>query len=142
MFGQAHHRSMPFFDHLLQVRRVTVTQLFDRINADAFKHLLVMGADSFEFVEVATPVLYRRSAAYRRILETPQTLTWSSWSALVSSLFADYRCPPWYIRTKITANSSIVTTGMIRIPQEPACRPPNIMQGCSHIPRPFGSCED
>jgi hypothetical protein len=31
---------------------------------------------------------------------------------------------------------------MIRIPQEPACRPPNIMQGCSHIPRPFGSCED
>jgi hypothetical protein len=81
MFGQAHHRSMPFFDHLLQVRRVTVTELFDRINADAFKHLLVVGADSLELVEVvryvfrhlATPVLYRRSAAYRRILETPQT---------------------------------------------------------------------
>jgi hypothetical protein len=109
MFGQAHHRSMPFFDHLLQVRRVTVTQLFDRINADAFKHLLVVGADSL-------------------------------WSALVFSLFADYPCPPWYIRTKITANSSMITTGMIRISQEPACRPPNIMQGCSHTPRPSGSC--
>jgi hypothetical protein len=30
MLGQAHNRSMPFFDHLLQVRRVAVLQLFDR----------------------------------------------------------------------------------------------------------------
>src|SRR5580704_830658 len=66
MLGQTHNRSMPFFDHLLQVRRVAVTQLFDRIDADAFKHLLAVRPDSLELVEVvryvfrhlATPVLY------------------------------------------------------------------------------------
>src|SRR5271169_2900843 len=75
MFGQAHNWSMPFFDHLFQVRRVAVAQLLDRIDANALEHLFVPGADSLELVEVvhyvlrhlATLPLCRRSAAYRRL---------------------------------------------------------------------------
>ena len=46
----------------------------------------------------------------------------SLWSALVVSLFTDYRCPRLYIRTKITTNSSIIYAGMFAY--SPVLAPP------------------